>query len=1051
MRISPKSEILSNERAVANAGSGKTYRLVGRFIALACVSKPEEICALTFTRMAASEFLDEILKRLAEASLSPEKAGELSAELKLFGLENDYGRADFCALLRRVVESLPRLKLSTIDAFEAAFASAFANELGIFSSISVMDDFRQDAARKGVLKTLFNRLMSDARSKNALLSEIEQASYGAMDKAVFETVGGYVDNAADLLAEVPDLERWGNPDDFRFGLAPLNNSSLEECAADFEFLSNGVQNPEMFGVEDPKTFASKFGPFLTMFRKLISGKDIGTAIDVARFAEWIRSGKKIEDFYVEHIVKKEKIHETLKFPPELAVRVKRLAAALIGGAFSRALASAKSIGKIASAYEEFYARDIRMKGLLEFEDFAKLIASGGGTFERSLVEYRIDSRFKHWLLDEFQDTSRAQWGALKNLLDEVLQDGSGERTLFYVGDKKQSIYGFRGADSALFDEVFDSYSHTLFDSPRRLVESRRSSAPVIDAVNALFESPILAEMNAEAAADWAKDWDRHSAYAGNGENGCVALIEEPEDGEGLVREILSMLRVLYAKKPELSCAILTSTNKEATAILEGLRALKTRDDKFSVSGEIDLATSTDNLQNVAILSAINYAFHPLENSDKMFLESAAFGEYFSRPKNRAALLDAAYRRGFEGAVLLAAEAWSAAGGGTDPDRLGELLKTARNFDASGGGSVEDFLGSAKAYSKRESSKKASVAVMTIYKAKGLTFDVAILTDLKNPRGGKRGLVRVKTPNGISVINMPPKNLCEFDEKLRETSLRMESREVYDNFCKFYVACTRPRKALYMFVPPDKKGSSAKTCFGDVAKRTFANLAPSGVFDGVDLKVAYGKADWFDFESAADPRQKADFEEPKIETLNSPSLAPQPAAAAAPSAREPQKIVGLDAYLKNLKGRAFGSAAHFVLSKIKYLEDAEPAIAAYAGGDEALKNYLRAAFKNEGFARFFRREENLEVLTEYAFTRFSGGVASSGAIDRLMLYKSADGRVLKALIADYKTDSAPALELAEKYAPQLRAYKSAVADSFGLAEADVEAFILSPSAGGAVSV
>ena len=63
------------------------------------------------------------------------------------------------------------------------------------------------------------------------------------------------------------------------------------------------------------------------------------------------------------------------------------------------------------------------------------------------VDYRLDGHFDHWLLDEFQDTSDLQWQVLANLIDEVLQDTSGKRSFFYVGDVKQAIYGWRAGNA----------------------------------------------------------------------------------------------------------------------------------------------------------------------------------------------------------------------------------------------------------------------------------------------------------------------------------------------------------------------------------------------------------------------------------------------------------------------------------------------------------------------------------------------------------------------------------------------------------------------------
>ena len=77
--------------------------------------------------------------------------------------------------------------------------------------------------------------------------------------------------------------------------------------------------------------------------------------------------------------------------------------------------------------------------------------------DRLYIDYRLDCQLDHWLLDEFQDTSDLQWAVLHNLLDEILQDDSGRRSLFYVGDVKQSIYRWRGGNPRLFGAILDHY------------------------------------------------------------------------------------------------------------------------------------------------------------------------------------------------------------------------------------------------------------------------------------------------------------------------------------------------------------------------------------------------------------------------------------------------------------------------------------------------------------------------------------------------------------------------------------------------------------------
>jgi ATP-dependent exoDNAse (exonuclease V) beta subunit len=119
---------LRHEMILASAGSGKTYALTNRFVRLlAHGAAPERIVALTFTRKAAGEFFDEILKKLASAATDAKKAEKLAAEIGAPTL----GSADFLRLLRVVVTAMPRLNLGTLDGFFTRVVQNFPLELGL--------------------------------------------------------------------------------------------------------------------------------------------------------------------------------------------------------------------------------------------------------------------------------------------------------------------------------------------------------------------------------------------------------------------------------------------------------------------------------------------------------------------------------------------------------------------------------------------------------------------------------------------------------------------------------------------------------------------------------------------------------------------------------------------------------------------------------------------------------------------------------------------------------------------------------------------------------
>ena len=120
---------------LASAGSGKTYALTNRFVALlAAGAAPERIVALTFTRKAAGEFFDEILGKLARAASDANFAARLAADIGRPAL----GTAEFLGLLRGVVDAMPRLRLGTLDGFFARIVRAFPLELGLTGDFEIL-------------------------------------------------------------------------------------------------------------------------------------------------------------------------------------------------------------------------------------------------------------------------------------------------------------------------------------------------------------------------------------------------------------------------------------------------------------------------------------------------------------------------------------------------------------------------------------------------------------------------------------------------------------------------------------------------------------------------------------------------------------------------------------------------------------------------------------------------------------------------------------------------------------------------------------------------
>ncbi len=122
----------------------------------------------------------------------------------------------------------------------------------------------------------------------------------------------------------------------------------------------------------------------------------------------------------------------------------------------------QGIYKVISAYEQVYNANTRRRGLMTFSDIPELISDLDSSIRQN-IEYRFDTRFQHWALDEFQDTSHSQWNAVKELVDEIIQSADEDRSIFIVGDVKQAIYGWRGGDVSIFNNEAETGMYNLHD------------------------------------------------------------------------------------------------------------------------------------------------------------------------------------------------------------------------------------------------------------------------------------------------------------------------------------------------------------------------------------------------------------------------------------------------------------------------------------------------------------------------------------------------------------------------------------------------------------
>ncbi|MGY8688243.1 MAG: UvrD-helicase domain-containing protein, partial [Verrucomicrobiales bacterium] len=288
----------------------------------------------------------------------------------------------------------------------------------------------------------------------------------------------------------------------------------------------------------------------------------------------------------------------------------------------------RGLWQVLHTYETAYHREVRSKGQLTFSDVQRLLAKGdlaltqeaeAGAEGRLLeIAYRLDARSDHWMLDEFQDTSRVQWRVIANLVDEVVQGGLPDRSLFYVGDVKQAIYAWREGDARLFHQIFDHYNQGREGTegaiqPVTLNQSYRCCQTVVDAVNRVFgsHSTLRLQFGDALATRWQRVWGEHTTTVDRA--GYVALLNpvkeksarspEPADRFALAAETLVRLRPI---ERGLTCGVLVRQNKVGRGFADYLR----KHTDIPVEAESDVQVVADNPVTSAFLSLFTAATHP---------------------------------------------------------------------------------------------------------------------------------------------------------------------------------------------------------------------------------------------------------------------------------------------------------------------------------------------------------------------------------------------------------------------------------------------------------
>ncbi len=696
----------------ASAGSGKTFALSVRYISLLFMGEsPSSILAATFTNKAAAEMRQRVVDSLRELADENNKPFT-DAICVQTGLSRE-------ELLLKQPEVLARFLASssyivTLDSFFSSILRSASLEIG-FEPDFVTKEQGDDELEKHFLEEL---------QAEGLLSSLVKLSMDIEDKR-FMKIFDLMQNFYKVDPLLPKQED-GN-------LALVK----QEEACDI------LRVKMIKALTDAGASVRCMKQFETKSIKELFAKSLFEKETLAEHS-WFKkvANDEIEGLYT--FLKK-----------ELALWSQVKEAIVLHNLF-----------KIYDYYKNATITNAKSSGVLSFDDLTyftyRLLHE---SLSKEFLYFKIDSKFKHILLDEFQDTSTLQFLLLKPLIDEIFA-GHGQsefKSFFYVGDTKQSLYRFRGGVEELFDKVAEHYGVNI----EPMDTNYRSSRNVVEQVNRWFEPAM-------------ENYVPQKSKVGASE-GYVEVLES----ETLIEEAVGQAKRLLALGVDVNnIAFLVSTNKDGVSLQEACLSEE-------ISTLLQTSSSLKNLPKIAALVAMaEYLFYG-EKIDAQAL--------LLKVGKSLEDIDTSWFSAFMSPLQVVDRLVREFGYFDEDLNILKLLEFASNFS-----DIPTFIDEFSTSSISVAANSAHGAkIMTIHGSKGLEFEYVILLDkLTRKNSDKSALIyHYNDQLYIDKILYRTKGRENFDESYKRIMDARKVSELKDRKNILYVALTRAVEGLIILRKP----------------------------------------------------------------------------------------------------------------------------------------------------------------------------------------------------------------------------------------------------------
>jgi ATP-dependent exoDNAse (exonuclease V) beta subunit len=852
----------------ASAGSGKTYALVKEYLKIILVAKKNDayrnILAITFTNKAVHEMKSRIVGSLSEFAKdeSSEKAQDLMRHL---AIETDLSiiqiKTKSQQIIKHIIHNYAAFDISTIDKFTHKVIRAFAHDLGLPTTFEVTLD------TENLLIEAVDAIIAKAGEDQTLTKLLLDFTMEKTDD----------DKSWDISREILETGRLVLNENNRNEIAHFQDKTITE----FVEIKNKLTEACKVLEEENTVFAEN--ALLLIEKNRIDTKSFSGAyfpkhlqsIQEGKFNPKNKTYHEFEDIKINKTAKDGAIIENII--PELLQILDKIYKNFEKRDFYKAFLKNITPLSLLNTVSIELAKIQEEQNVLSISEFNSIIHREIQNQPAPFIYERLGERYRHFFIDEFQDTSEMQWQNLIPLIDNATSSEiEGEKgTLMIVGDPKQSIYRWRGGKAEQFIEL--SKDHNPFNNPEKVLEhldkNYRSYSQIIEFNNAFFQ--LLS--NEFAHEDYKDLYANHSHQKSNDKTGGYVNIsfipktEESEDDEEALDKtelyLLATLNTIQKVQKQgfeyKDIVILTRKRSHGIAVAnylteQGIPLLSSETLMIKNATEVRFIIHLlKYLKNNSDKESKAYFLHYLaQNSqDKLpihdfiaqgmgYTNEKDFEHWLERFDVALSFQNSRKKSLYEAVELIISKFLNPANSNA---YVQYFLDIVLERDIRNQAGISDFLNfwdkNSEKFSIPSPEGNNAVRIMTIHKSKGLEFPVVIFPFAEedysrspkdklwiNAQADDFGLSKVLIDNSKAVVGFGEEAKRVYDQKSQE--------ELLDNINVLYVALTRAEEQLYIisqYLKPKKDGEYPN----NMASFFIKYLMHEHVFEEEKLEYEFG--------------------------------------------------------------------------------------------------------------------------------------------------------------------------------------------------------------------